>query len=606
LIKLAAAWSQATVWFVSNDYLSWLALREVLPPSWRDGPVAERVAQAAKALRDDYRNLDRSLGLSEGDEVWWEASTLGERNANSSDVLLTAARLRMIDDILTKDGCHLLVADEAFGRFLYQRMIAAGLAVGWERPGATPGLAERVRGWCWALRWRMRALRKNTFAALRFLQRILILRKLRWRHPLPLEALQRADVMMIAWTRPETFAGGHLQQDAFLGELPGQLARAGHVLAFLAKPIWWVVPFRAIAEATLASGAPAVFVEDLVGIGDVLRALTEALLLSGRCRRLLRGKAGLLADAVRFEIPRQAERGAAVYAATLRNVGRGMKRLGLAPRFVVYLYENHPWEKTLTRGVRCYLADSQTVAVMHAPFPGLDVSYLPTDQDIAANHIPDLFMALGVKWRDEFLNLGFPAERLEMIGALRYGRMANVPMPDWDGNWRLLCCTGINLAESIELCVKAVKASSGRSGVSLTINFHPLADEHFRKILKEAVSCYGHCDLSHLVYSPLSVKDLLGQSHIILYENTAAAFDAGWSGRTLVHVGAEARLDLDTMVEGGAFQVRTVDELLRVLDSVLIEPATDQTEALRRIITRSFGAIDVAVLLRRLEPCAES
>jgi len=592
LSRLSLSLPDAVWWFLGNSYPDLLTLRQQLPPAWREGDIADRLGHASRTLREDYRNLDQALHLPATDLWWWEASALAERNPNSSDVLLTASRLAVVDSILPEPGPHILIAEPAFARYLYLRLRQFGQPVHWGDVGQSLPGAKRLTQIKNGLRWRMQAAVNSLKPTIRAGQRWWLLRRLRRTQPLPLAELRQANALVVSWTNPKTFAEGVPAQDNLLGCLPAAAAKAGQKIAYLAKPLWWTSPFAETAANTLKGGAPVVFLEDCLRPWDILRGLLESLMLTHRCRRLLRRQTSLLAEAARYELPRQAIRAATLHASLLRAVPAGLKRLGLAPDIIAYPCENHPWEKTLLQGAARHLPDSRLVALMHAPSPGQDVSYLPSRNDLEIGHIPHRLLVLGEHWRQVYLSIGFPPDRLDVVGAVRYVQMPEAPPPPDSGDgWKLLCCTGINLGESIELTVKAAQAIQGRTDLTLTINFHPLVDDRFRAAVQTAVERFGQADPARIVYSRKGVRDLLGESHLVLYENTAAAYDAGWNGRTLVHVGSEVRLDLDTMIEGGAHSVLTAGQLSRLLDSLLVGAYRDKTAQQRQLITRCLGPV---------------
>ena len=605
---LARQWPVANVWFLADNILNRLDCEQFCPTGWQLESIAALMDQAVSQLRTDYLNLDRQLGLTDRHRDWWECSAVADRNPNSSDILLTAARLQIIETAVLADNqppLQVIIAEPRFARFLYRRLRQESHQIILRKLKYGNRFKGFLQSFSQALRWKVKAWRAMASFAICFLRRKVTLRTLRRMHPIPVATLRQAEILLINWGRPDSFAGGLSDYDPFLGELPAQLKTAGLPFGFLTQPLWWVTDFTQTARNALHSGAPMLFIEDLLSVFDVLRAVAEALWLPHRLRRLLNGRTGVLADAVRFDLPRLTSQAAAVYPTLLQGLGRGLRRLQIMPRFIVHPYENQPWEKTLRQGVRRYLSSTQLIGVMHAPFPRVDVSYLPSRSDILLNRCPDVIETLGQLWQDAFLKQGFPKARLDIIGALRFGRMLEAPSPATPPPLKFLCCNGINLSESIELCLTAARATAGLDTVRLVINFHPLSDKHFRSALQSALQHYARCSLDHVIYSPLGIRDLMTDCHAVFYENTAAAFDAAWNGRHLVHIGSQSRLNLDTMVENVAQEPVNPSALRQLVEAWVAAPPEDNRAIVRQRISHALGEIAVTPLIKRFRTAQE-
>ena len=93
--------------------------------------------------------------------------------------------------------------------------------------------------------------------------------------------------------------------------------------------------------------------------------------------------------------------------------------------------------------------------------------------------------------------------------------------------------------------------------------------------------------------------------HAVFYENTAAAFDAAWNGRHLVHIGSQSRLNLDTMVENVAQEPVNPSALRQLVEAWVAAPPEDNRAIVRQRISHALGEIAVTPLIKRFRTAQE-
>lgn len=574
----------ATLWYVGNDFLRLQSLRRDLPDGWGEGAVAERVQGAALTLRDRYRDLDAELGWPEADRDGWDASLIGERNTATTRVLLNAARLVLMEELAQEEGNHLLVSEDV--RFV---------ALARRRLGLTLGPALRLKLTFANVLDRFQSWRSTVSSAARMIDRIRYIRRLRRYHPLPWEILRQVEVLLLCWVRPETFAEGFPRRDSHLAELPLLLNDSGHRVGFLGLSMWWATDFSATVKNMADSGVPALVVEDILTPWDAAIAAVRALCLNQRFRRRLRIAIGPLADAARLEISSQTFASVLPYA--LKDLGERLVRLGICPRVLLHPCENQPWEKTLRTGIRKALPDCRVMAMLHAPFPRIDVCWIASQREIALGRLPDLILAHGSEGMETLAAWGVPEDRLCMAGAWRFADMPEID-PVSSGCEAVLCCTSIHWEETVELTLKAIQATAGIEGVRLVVNFHPVTSPEFRRTARETVGRLADCSMDHVSFSDLGVRDLLADCAVVIYDTSSASFDGAWSGRRMIHVGSEVRLNADTLPEGMACQVVSAHELRQALTVLVDKPQEDNRARLAACVSPASPS----ALLEHLRP----
>jgi hypothetical protein len=278
----------------------------------------------------------------------------------------------------------------------------------------------------------------------------------------------------------------------------------------------------------------------------------------------------------------------------LREIGRQLARLGMAPDILLHLYEGQPWEKMLTRGFREHVPGTRIVGVQPAPFARNYISFFPSQRAIAEGAIPDLFLVNGERYADWLSEAGVPAERVGVVGALRYEDAVDFTRPP---GIRILCCTGIDLDEAIELASKATLAAKGL-GRPLLINYHPVTDEEFRLAMRAAVMRAAGPNADHVTFSTAPMRELLDTAGTVLYTTSAACFEAVQAGRTAIYVGRDLQLDYDKLPDALALRCRSVTELRALLEkSDLAETSAQSPRALGQWLGAVIDAERLATLL---------
>src|SRR5262249_505257 len=123
---------------------------------------------------------------------------------------------------------------------------------------------------------------------------------------------------------------------------------------------------------------------------------------------------------IRWARGREAVSTRLVSASMYHGLARGLRRLRVAPRAVLYTYENQPWEKLMLAGFRRALPSTILIGVQHAPFAEQYLGAHPSRRQWHDGTTPDLLVTIGEEFRDRLIARGAPPERIVVGGALRY------------------------------------------------------------------------------------------------------------------------------------------------------------------------------------------
>lgn len=584
----------ATVWYFGDSYSFWISLHELVKDGHRLAPVGDVINRWAKELTEPLRNLDAAMTIR--DPRAWAASGIGSRGRFESPVVFFACCLAAFIEALEAGGRHVfVVGDDDLGRAMYDAARARGWQIGWVNPEAG------------GRRWRprfifqiVRAMRDRVTSIRHYARRRLHLARLRRRYPLDVAALRQADTVMVLWGRTTTFSPHDRQvKDGWFVELPALLRGSGRRVAYLIQPLDWADAYEAIAANAMTSGEPTLMIEDSYTIGDILRAAIATLRPPARPLRFQSRNGSDLTLAIAAALSREVRRGAPTLAHLQLGVGPLMRRLGMKPRVVVHLYEGQPWERTLRASIRSALPATRVVAVQHMPFPPLFLNSIPSASEISTGEIPDRLIVLGPSIAEYLGSLGFPSDRLAVGGALRFAAARNLGE---GGRGRdVLCCTGIDLHESIELADKAAQAVTRFRGLRLLVNFNPQAPASLKAAVRSFVlGRLPETAAAAIDFSDLGVRDLISSAGVVLYSDTNAAYEAFAAGCELVFVARDCALDYDKLPPGWATHCRSVDEIAAVLQKWLDRTTpVDRSERLRRL-GACLAEVDAGTFLSKI------
>ena len=577
-LEACAARGAFAVLYLGSSFAALAALERALPAGWTLVPVGDGLRRAAESLRREFLDLDAAVLRPGVARDWWDATHLGERNPLSSTLGLDLARFFFLLETLRRHERLLVLCDDRARCRLYDaEMRRRGHRVGWGGPGRARPLGEGVRAIGYVLRCLARGVRVRLRGCADYRRRRRLLRSLRLARPLDLEGLRRARVLLVSWLRAETFPpGAALPDDAYLPGFAATATAAGEGVAYLMRAAPGLEDYAAAAQGALASRVPVLMFEELAPAGAMLAAAFISMALPWRVpRATLAGED--VGAILRLGAWRELGSFDVVTAFGHKALCQALARLGAAPASLAHPYEHQPWEKMLRRGLRRWLPDARVIGVQHVPFARTYLSLFPSRREIESGLIPDRLLVAGEGYADWFRAVGFPPGRLAVLGAVRYAKPSRAAETGGRG---ILCCTSIDLAESIELVAKAALASRGL-GRTVTVNYHPATGEDFRRALREGAARIAGGDLDHLGYVDAPAATLLDDAHLVLYCTSAAVFDALLAGKPAVFVGRETDLDYDKAPDGLTTRCRTVGELRAILAASFAEPAGDAARAPR-------------------------
>lgn len=542
--------------------------------------VRRQLEDNAGRLAQDLIDLEATQNLTLQDRDWWDASDLGDRGPYATNLLENAARWMLLwEQRHSGERCVFVVEDEKFARLMCRHMEQAGLAVGWRAPGAKSGWLDGVRTGAGATGRLAKFVARIVSGAAYSIVRKAIVTTARRSTPVQMAALKRCDALLAIWADEDAFpADRPLEKNGYLGRIPGILRSQGAKVGCIAMTSTDSRLGRQSIAGALKAHDPVLLIEDCISVRDIVGAAFGALAAPLRININVAIGGLPLRPVLQYERLRACSTSRAVYSRYLKSIGAALARFGVAPKAILFSYENQPWEKMLRGGIRRHLPQTRVIACQHVPLPKLFINSFPSAAEIRGGLIPDRLLLIGEYFRGQFEEHGFPAKRMDVGGGVRFeenlrSRSGATDKENRPGQGRegvcILCATSIDYHESFELAYKMVVATMNRPGVRLVVNFHPAIPQITRERLRASVLANAQCDqasVSHVTFSDASARDALGDVDLVAYSTSSVGVDALNHHKPILCVHREHGLGYNRMPQEMCFEAHTLEEARHFLD----------------------------------------
>lgn len=564
-----------TILFLASSFQEFGRIRRIFPKEWPCPILAKELNETAYKLRSIIVDLDSILWPENEDQNMWDASLLGERGPFSSNTMLNLARMELFLTLISNPRRYLVIVDdEAFGLCMLRSAEKHGVAVGWKSSLCYPSLIDRcvmVSSIIIDIYW---ILRRRLGIVFRFLIRKWQLVNFRRSRPLPINLLKDAEVLIVLWGRGKTFSSkDRLVKEYNYGQLPYLMDVEKIKKGYLIHPLTYVASYKDILNNSLETSEPVAFIEDFIPWWAILPAITVGLNFPKKLLKFTSSETDL-SPLFRIEASKDRRLSVCVEAYLMRYVGLGLARHLINPNVVLYPYEAQPWEKLLIRGMRKFLKSVVIAGVQHVLFSKNYLSLIPSKRSLATGGFPDLILTAGYGYSKWFLEAGVAKEDILEIGALRYENKTFINTSE--KTEYVLCCTGIELDEAIELATKAVLAVKSLK-IPVLVSFHPVTDAVFHKKIYDALAIYKEYRDINIRFTSRPIKDLIQKSIAVLYTSSAVCFESIQAGKVAIYVGRDFNVDYDKLPDDIAIRCRSVNDLedliMKVLNGSLVIPS---------------------------------
>lgn len=546
---------------------------------WR---LRGRLHEAAGELRQPFLDFVAELGARQRDPITWWSTTLSWKVWAIADLFLLICYLavaeRLIHETLAS-GVRLLLIVEDPWLFRQLRDSRRGVEdVAFQRAGL---LARRLL-WCLArggaarARWGLRVIRHY-------------LRQRRaWGGTRRVSPGWPA-VALYSYPHQRCLRGDTGWEDPFLPGLEGFLRSLGYQVVRFSPPL--PEGFEREIAARSAHFRPLILETTFAGVCRALSAFwwprwPKDLAVAGLpVGRLLKG-----------ERWKELSQSSLCYYRMFYECARRMLREG-AWRWVVYPYENQPWEKLLAIAAR--QRGIETVGVQHSTLATFYMSYFAGREEIARMPLPDVICVAGPYPFRLLAEGGMPAARLRLTGSLRYGHLGLAGDRSADGHQlppaplsEILVAVPVDVSAAKHL-LAALHAAFPTGGLEDGLRFHIRIHPHNPEITMADVPFPAQA-------SPPDLAEAFRCCGLIIYTGSSIGVEAASMGRAAIRYRPALLLDMDPgELYGEAIPTCTDDNLREVVTTVIsqgrVPPPIDPGELFAppqwSVLEEIFGAV---------------
>lgn len=607
---LSGEWAAgADIWYFGANYSDFLDLERQIPQSAVLASVGEEINAIAAAIKDEFINIDAQIAGRETAELDILSSDLVERNPYVGSLFLLSCRYIAFLNAMKRGGRHVFVCDDPqFARLLHREAKRLGFNVGWEATGRSRPFRDVVQEKAECMKSVVRGLRARLGGVRTLLRHKACTQRLRKSAPIPLAALRDVDVLVVTWARKDTFSQSQATDTVIsLGRLP-QIVRdeAGQTVGFVSVPLKWVDTFSDMAANGAHALDPVLLFEDVLTYRDILSAGWHSLFAVGRLANNLTVQGNDLSALLRMEKEREWVSWRPASVALFAKLGAYLRRQDITPQAIVYLYEHQSWEKCLLHGMRTHLPKVRMIACQQSAFSAQHQNLYPSKRDIANDVIPDVLLVSGERFAARMKRVLTNKTKIFNIGAIRYedffnlSRPASIALRRQNEDFSVLCATNSDVLDCCELVAKVATAAHA-VGVKVVVNFHPLTDNIFHKIVKD---CVATCcrTLDHVEFLTTPAGQLMNDVDAVFYSDTNAAFEAMFKELPIVHVKRVSALDYNQVPEEYCTVVRHSEEIQAYLIKLQNNEAQKNlAEEMKAGLLASLGPIDRCAIVKAVK-----
>ncbi len=569
--------------YFGRDWERYRRIKQAIPGEFEAINAGELINRMGSRIRAEFIEFDRYL-QADASDLFWQTTDLLEKNPYSSDLFFHCCAYFAFNQILKDLRSDLVVFVEDSFIVLEFARLARGLGFHVECIGGNllANLCpERL----------IRAFGRVERAARALLCRArLIADFLSWKHaigrharnngPENSNAFGQVEALLVIWADGKTFTPKRPKRtDTYLGDLPALLLEGGKKVGYLAHPISWVATQDEILEDIQASPDPILFLHECLRLPQMLRIALETLFRSWKVGSGFVINGVDLTRLVQEHAARERAKSRQSLAFLYYYVGRFLFQKGIRPSLVLFPYENQPWEKALRLGIKKYLPDTKIMAYQHAPFPKFQLGPFASYKDLKPGSIPHFLVVLGPRWKEVFVEHGWPEESVIEGPAFRFQHLLDSRSADGvvdtsrgDRKPVILLAASISYSDSFELTAKTIEAFREESDVDVLLKFHPRMSSGSDALVRAVTDCLGLNGLpAHFSVTDRPIPELLLQVDVVLHNGTAVGLEAHVAGVPELLVQSDLWFNMNNLdlFEESAVSSGTPEQLRRSVSHLL-------------------------------------
>lgn len=395
--------AQVTAFTLDPDRL--LALKRRHGDNWFN--YAELLDEAAFEIKQEFLDEISALGRFQNNPLLWWSSKFASKNPHQSDLFLLTCYTVLISRLprLHRE-LWCFVEEPWLYHTLWENLRDSRSFRFYGRPAA------RLRLWHSKVKFWTKALLLPLATAFRGGYRLFKVRQSFKPRPV------QADGLLYSWVEKRSFNAAGEFTDVYLGNLRAILENLDKRVVRLAD-----INFD-LRLMDLVKTNKMVPVESYGSYGDLLGSLLYVFRIPGK-ESLRVGSLGLGYLITRAELDENASSGIRKYYSAyqmFRRLKQSWRQVG----FMVYPFENQPWEKVMLLALK---TDEKMAFIghQHSTLPELVLNYYPGKYEKEAGPLPDVIACSSEYHVPVLQNYFSPRAKVINVGALRHGRPDAAP-----------------------------------------------------------------------------------------------------------------------------------------------------------------------------------
>ncbi len=537
LVKLVSSLPIERWIYLGHNAITRLHLEKAFGGGIPRTSIVETMDKITKRLKPEFLNLIGKLALRNSSPLWW-STKLAAKDPHHSALFPEICLMSLGKNLLRQSKGRpsaILVENPTVWESLKDFAEEANVPVRnyssarsrWRRPLVRCLRGVRRHLWMW------RQIRSR--------QRELIRRGLR---TIPAFSGERT-ALLFTWVDHRNFTDSGEYQDPHFGPLPNHLQKRGYRLVYVAR-LLNSVEFGPTLDRLQQTGESFIYPEAALGKAQILRTMWQAL----RYRPTLPDPISLdgmeVTDLVRQHVRDEWETTSHATAMTSYYAMQILADLGVQPETIFYTHEGHNWSHAMGLGVKSFMPNTHITAFVNLISAPMLLSLHASRDELSCMPLAEKYVTHGPHSAQELKQEGYPKNRVLDGAAIRHDyiwkRPARTTAPVLAGKARVLIVPHIDMADAVELVVKASKAFSGLPDYDLIAKCHPAVQTE--ALVRELDR---HLDSIDIEFSDAPIAELLPQVNVLLYTYTSVCFEALAHGVPPVYVHPENWLCMDQL-----------------------------------------------------------
>jgi hypothetical protein len=589
--------------YFSENVLGAITLQRWIGNTGEQIDIAERLQEAARALRQPYIDYIGKLSVRYNSMQWW-ATSLSEKSSFTHSIFLHSCYITVALSLLKsfrQENLIFFVENRALRSCLVENMSEMfGCNVICLEPKFSNILEFLTNSTEFIL--------KHGWFILNNIYRIILTK-----HIYHLDKIDvfheknnsKNDFILIhTWVDQRCFTEGDYFQDSYFGTLARYITKKGENVVIVPS-IYYTAPYMETVKKLMNCKENFLISSAHLKIADILAVSKSTLKkpVKKNCPLFEKMNISDLIFSNRINDWKNTRLDSSLL---LYYLVKNWKNQVLPIERFIYTHENHTWEKMYCMAFREFFPEVNLVGYQHSTICKMDLCHSVSKYDREVVPFPDVVITNGKYFKRFLLNSGYDSQKLISGGALRYEYVIDLIMQPTlpikndeitGKKFKILVATSAYKNESIELLQYVLDIFGSFDLYEIILKFHPVMPY---KEIADAMGIKTPLP-KHFFIASQPVNVLLKECDVLLYKTTTICVEALATGVYPIHIKSSYSIDcdiLDGIPEDMHSSLKTEEEILyklKKLQEMTGEESHKRELAAKIIVEEFFGTVNDSV-----------